>query len=93
MHQDAHEFLNYLLNQIVEEIENERKNILNGVNGEDSGFFAMEYLFLLTLCQCQAQSTLLVQGAHQQPELLPTVRVLALFVQMRLLCTNSSKAL
>lgn len=50
MHQDAHEFLNYLLNQIVEEIENERKNILNGVNGEDSAFFLMEYLFLLTLC-------------------------------------------
>jgi len=40
MHQDAHEFLNYLLNQIVEEIENERKNILNGVNGEDSAFFS-----------------------------------------------------
>jgi ubiquitin carboxyl-terminal hydrolase 9/13 len=25
MHQDAHEFLNYLLNKIVEEIEEERK--------------------------------------------------------------------
>lgn len=36
MHQDAHEFLNYLLNQIVEEIENEKKNIPNGVNGENS---------------------------------------------------------
>jgi len=49
MHQDAHEFLNYLLNQIVEEIENEKKNILNGVNGEDSTFIPMEYIFLLTL--------------------------------------------
>lgn len=26
MHQDAHEFLNYLLNRIVEEIEEERKS-------------------------------------------------------------------
>jgi len=26
MHQDAHEFFNYLLNRIVEEIEEERKN-------------------------------------------------------------------
>ena len=25
MHQDAHEFLNYLLNQIVEEMDEERK--------------------------------------------------------------------
>ena len=25
MHQDAHEFLNYLLNKIVEEIEEEKK--------------------------------------------------------------------
>jgi len=39
MHQDAHEFLNYLLNQIVEEIEGERKQALNGVNGEDRELF------------------------------------------------------
>ena len=26
MHQDAHEFLNYLLNRIVEEIEQQRKS-------------------------------------------------------------------
>jgi len=26
MHQDAHEFFNYLLNRIVEEIEQERKS-------------------------------------------------------------------
>jgi ubiquitin carboxyl-terminal hydrolase 9/13 len=30
MHQDAHEFLNFVLNQIVEEIERERKQSLNG---------------------------------------------------------------
>ncbi|CAA7268054.1 unnamed protein product [Cyclocybe aegerita] len=34
-HQDAHEFLNYLLNQVVEEIETERRQTQNGVNGED----------------------------------------------------------
>jgi len=35
MHQDAHEFLNYLLNQIVTEIEEEKKRAQNGLNGED----------------------------------------------------------
>ncbi|KAF8204051.1 hypothetical protein BJ912DRAFT_941747 [Pholiota molesta] len=35
MHQDAHEFLNYLLNQIVEEIQEERKQAQNGINGDD----------------------------------------------------------
>ncbi|KAJ7040239.1 hypothetical protein C8F04DRAFT_249244 [Mycena alexandri] len=30
MHQDAHEFLNYLLNKIVEEIEEDRKAVENG---------------------------------------------------------------
>jgi hypothetical protein len=30
MHQDAHEFLNYLLNKIVEEIEEDRKAAENG---------------------------------------------------------------
>ena len=30
MHQDAHEFLNYLLNQIVEEMDEQRKKSLNG---------------------------------------------------------------
>ena len=33
MHQDAHEFLNYLLNRIVEEIEEERKQRL--ASGDD----------------------------------------------------------
>jgi len=41
MHQDAHEFLNYLLNRIVEEIEEEKKQLQNGANGEDC-----EYIFL-----------------------------------------------
>ncbi|KAF9532099.1 hypothetical protein CPB83DRAFT_848341 [Crepidotus variabilis] len=35
MHQDAHEFLNYLLNQIVEEIEEEKKLPAPAANGED----------------------------------------------------------
>jgi ubiquitin carboxyl-terminal hydrolase 9/13 len=34
MHQDAHEFLNFLLNKIVEEIEEEKKQSQN-VNGDD----------------------------------------------------------
>jgi ubiquitin carboxyl-terminal hydrolase 9/13 len=33
MHQDAHEFLNYLLNRIVEEIEEEKKQRL--ASGDD----------------------------------------------------------
>lgn len=36
MHQDAHEFLNYLLNQIVEEMDEEKKKLQNG-NGSPSG--------------------------------------------------------
>lgn len=29
MHQDAHEFLNYLLNRVVEEIEMERRHAID----------------------------------------------------------------
>ncbi|KIP05525.1 hypothetical protein PHLGIDRAFT_128834 [Phlebiopsis gigantea 11061_1 CR5-6] len=36
MHQDAHEFLNYLLNQIVEEMDEDRKKLQNG-NGSPNG--------------------------------------------------------
>lgn len=39
MHQDAHEFLNYLLNQIVEEIEEEKKKAQTGINGDDCEYF------------------------------------------------------
>ncbi|KAJ2918426.1 hypothetical protein MD484_g2012, partial [Candolleomyces efflorescens] len=35
MHQDAHEFLNYLLNQIVEEMDEERRNAHNSAQGDD----------------------------------------------------------
>ncbi|KAF8899287.1 hypothetical protein BD779DRAFT_72123 [Infundibulicybe gibba] len=35
MHQDAHEFLNYLLNKIVEEVEEERKHFQNATPPED----------------------------------------------------------
>ena len=35
MHQDAHEFLNYLLNRIVEEIEDDRRNFLGTTNGKN----------------------------------------------------------
>lgn len=38
MHQDAHEFLNFLLNKIVEEIEEDKKQAQN-VNGDDCGWF------------------------------------------------------
>jgi ubiquitin carboxyl-terminal hydrolase 9/13 len=42
MHQDAHEFLNYLLNKIVEEMEEERKQLTtpNGDDCEDAVTFA-----------------------------------------------------
>lgn len=36
MHQDAHEFLNYLLNQIVEEMDEDRRRLQNG-NGSPNG--------------------------------------------------------
>lgn len=38
MHQDAHEFLNHLLNMIVEEIEEERKSAQGTSPGEDCEF-------------------------------------------------------
>jgi ubiquitin carboxyl-terminal hydrolase 9/13 len=38
MHQDAHEFLNYLLNRIVEEMEEERKQKQSSAAGEDCVF-------------------------------------------------------
>jgi ubiquitin C-terminal hydrolase len=37
MHQDAHEFLNFLLNRIVEEIEEDKKQAQNGIGGDDCG--------------------------------------------------------
>ena len=37
MHQDAHEFLNYLLNQIVEEIDEDRKRAYANGNGNGIG--------------------------------------------------------
>ncbi|KAJ7492264.1 hypothetical protein FB451DRAFT_1078182 [Mycena latifolia] len=37
MHQDAHEFLNYLLNKIVEEIEEDRKSAENGTATPPAG--------------------------------------------------------
>jgi len=40
MHQDAHEFLNYLLNRIVEEIEQERKQKGSVPSGDDCKFTA-----------------------------------------------------
>lgn len=46
MHQDAHEFLNYLLNQIVEEIEEERKNASNAEDCELSKLFSCNHFFL-----------------------------------------------
>ena len=40
MHQDAHEFLNFLLNKIVEEIEEDKKQAQN-VNGDDCGLYVI----------------------------------------------------
>lgn len=51
MHQDAHEFLNHLLNMIVEEIEEERKSAQNNTLGEDceSAFFSCNSFVLIIL--------------------------------------------
>jgi ubiquitin C-terminal hydrolase len=38
MHQDAHEFLNHLLNMIVEEIDEDRKAAQNNAQSEDCKF-------------------------------------------------------
>ncbi|EIW87202.1 cysteine proteinase, partial [Coniophora puteana RWD-64-598 SS2] len=45
MHQDAHEFLNYLLNRIVEEIEEEKKNLHANGNGGDNGSTFIHQIF------------------------------------------------
>ena len=42
MHQDAHEFFNFLLNRIVEEIEEEKKQAQN-VNGDDCELYVIRY--------------------------------------------------
>lgn len=35
MHQDAHEFLNYLLNKVAEDLSEEEKNLSSGSSRED----------------------------------------------------------
>ncbi len=47
MHQDAHEFLNYLLNKIVEEVEEDRK-LQHESAGEDRKSYAFCAHLLLT---------------------------------------------
>lgn len=47
LHQDAHEFLNYLLNKIVEEVEEQRRAAQNGhANGDDCEPPSFSSLFL-----------------------------------------------
>lgn len=45
MHQDAHEFFNFLLNRIVEEIEEERK-ALREPSGDDRAYIAAQFLLV-----------------------------------------------
>ena len=57
MHQDAHEFLNFLLNKIVEEIEEEKKQAQN-VNRDDCGWLYVKLYgySLMSFLKCQVPS-------------------------------------
>ena len=69
MHQDAHEFLNYLLNQIVEEIEEERKNASNAEDCELSKFSHIHTFF----SDCEpVSSSLQTLGSRRPPTVLTT---------------------
>lgn len=57
MHQDAHEFLNYLLNRIVEEIEEEKKQRL--ASGDDRTSSLIIPLLCSHRSQCPAPCNLL----------------------------------
>ncbi len=51
MHQGrTHEFLNYLLNQIVEEIEEEKKRSQSGITGDDCEYFPWRIAIPLHIC-------------------------------------------
>jgi len=65
MHQDAHEFLNYLLNQIVEELEEQRKD---ASNAEDRELYKLFYThFSQTINQYQVHFKPLDRGVrHHQ---------------------------
>ena len=62
MHQDAHEFLNYLLNQIVEEMDDDRKKLQNG-NGTPNGTPGEDRTS--SLLQCVATSSRGTQCRHR----------------------------
>ena len=62
MHQDAHEFLGFLLNKIVEDLEAEMKK--DAETGADDGVYIFDYSsssFNLCLNQCLARSARLLQ--------------------------------
>ena len=47
MHQDAHEFLNYLLNRVMEDMEEDGRKLGSGANGTGKSGEDCEYAFLV----------------------------------------------
>lgn len=70
MHQDAHEFLNFLLNRIVEEIEEERKQTQNGVNVHDCGWLYVKKIIWLFLISSQVSGSVATLASNHT---IPTV--------------------
>jgi ubiquitin carboxyl-terminal hydrolase 9/13 len=74
MHQDAHEFLNHLLNMIVEEIEEDKKSPQNNAQVEDCEFnqfcTSLPLCFLKKCCRTVAVSSSLATLASKAP---PTI--------------------
>lgn len=60
-HQDAHEFLNYLLNKVAEEIEEERKYQSRSSSGEDCAF-------IILIFDCELTSNLKVSKSVASTE-------------------------
>ncbi|KAH9949413.1 cysteine proteinase [Amylocystis lapponica] len=80
MHQDAHEFLNFLLNRIVEEMEEDRKNGYH-LNGSAIGAHSGEDLStsIATISSLAAPPTTTTSGSTTHPSTFHTTFVHRLF--------------
>ena len=93
MHQDAHEFLMFLLNRIVEEIEEERKQLQNGGAKEEEREqthtvgYPREIIDPFLQCRVPMQPH---PRKHRLP--LPRAQIQEQAHKMLLLCINYSKA-
>jgi ubiquitin carboxyl-terminal hydrolase 9/13 len=63
MHQDAHEFLNHLLNMIVEEVEKERKSAQGNSLGEDCEFAPLPCTYLVLIRSTVVSSSVATLGS------------------------------